>query len=78
LRVVSLFWTSPGLTKRTEDVIQRRIADAEPVLLADEMMAQVVLLEPASEAGFRLVGNVGDVMHPFIMQDRKQHSEQSR
>src|SRR5665213_1969353 len=63
-------------TKRAEQAIQRGIADAKPVLLADEVMAQVILLDPASEARLRLIGNVGDVMHPFIMQDGEHHPEQ--
>ena len=65
-----------GPAKRAEHAVQRRIADAEPVLFTDEVMTQVVLLDPAPEPRSRLVGNVGDVMHPFIMKNRKHHSEQ--
>jgi hypothetical protein len=35
--------------ERTEHTIQRRVADAEPVFLADEVMAQMVLLDPVTE-----------------------------
>src|SRR5579859_4854895 len=65
-----------GSAKRAEHAVKSRIADAEPVLLADEMVSQVVLLDPAPQPRSRLVGNVGDVMHPFIVQDRKHHPEQ--
>src|SRR5665213_4540938 len=51
-----------GAAKRAEHAVQRGIADAEPVLLADEMMAQVVLLDPAAQPRMRLVRNVVDVM----------------
>src|SRR5579872_2053029 len=64
------------ISERAEHSIERRIADAEPVLFADEVMAQMVLLDPSSEACARRVGNVGDVVHPFVMQDRQHHAEQ--
>src|SRR5579871_4473054 len=48
-------------SERPEHAIQRRIADAEPVLLADEVVPQVILLDPASKACARLVGNMGDI-----------------
>jgi hypothetical protein len=65
------FLGGAGSAKRTEHTVKRGIADAVPVLLADEMMAQVVLLDPAAQPRSRLVGNMRDVVHPFIMQDRK-------
>src|SRR5271155_5856014 len=34
-------------TERAEHAVQRRVTDAEPVLLADEVMAQMILLDPA-------------------------------
>jgi hypothetical protein len=36
----------------------------------------MVLLDPAAQSRARLIGNVGDVVHPFIMQDRQHHAEQ--
>src|SRR5262249_14836481 len=62
--------------KRTEDAVEGGIAHAKPVLLTDEVMAQMVLLDPATETRSRLVRNVGDIMHPFIVQDGEHHSEQ--
>src|SRR5579862_5555357 len=62
--------------KRTEHGVKRRIADAEPVLFADEVMTQMILLDPSAEARSRLIGNVGDVVHPFIVQDRQHDSKQ--
>src|SRR3977135_3419393 len=70
------FFAGVGATKSAEHAVQRRIADAEPVLLADEMMPQMVLLDEAAQPGSRQIGNMGDVMHPFIMQDRQHHAEQ--
>src|SRR5215813_5785905 len=55
--------------------IHRRIADPEPKLLADVMMAQVILLDPASEGRARLIGNMRDVMDPFVVEDGKRHAE---
>src|SRR5450759_584060 len=70
------FLAAGGAAEGAEHAVERWIADAEPVLLADEMMAQMILLDPAAEPRSRLVGNMRDVMHPFIMQDRKHHPEQ--
>src|SRR5882672_12344752 len=67
-----------GSAKRTEHAVQRGVADAKPVFLADEMMTQMILLDPATEPRSRPVWNMRDVMHPFIMQDRQHHSEQRR
>src|SRR6516162_7539351 len=60
------------------DEIERRIGDAEPELLADEMMAQMVLLHPAAERRARLIGDMGEVMHPFIMYEAYHDPEQQR
>src|SRR5579872_4798497 len=58
--------------------IERRIADAEPIFLTDEMMAQMVLFHPAAEARSRHIGDVSDIVHPFIMRDAKHHAENDR
>ena len=76
LRVLALFSLASGPRKVPNTPSSEGVADAEPVLLADEMMAQMVLLDPAAEPGPRLVGNVRDVMRPFIVQDRKHHPKQ--
>src|ERR1700722_13657131 len=65
-----------GSAEGAEHAVEFGIADAEPVLLADEMMAQMILLDPAAEPRARLVGNMGDVMHPLTVQDRQHHPEQ--
>ena len=70
------FFAGVGSTKSAEHAVQRGIADAEPVLLADEMMAQMILLDEAAQLRARHIGNMRDVMHPFIMQDRQHHAEQ--
>jgi hypothetical protein len=70
------FFAGCGTAKGAEHAIKRGIADAEPMLLADEMMAKMVLLDPAAQPRSRLVGNMRDVMHPFIVQDRQHHPEQ--
>ena len=67
-----------GSAKRPEHAVQRGVANAKPVFLANEMMTQMILLDPAAEPRSRLIGNMRDVMHPFIMQDRQHHSEQRR
>src|ERR1700680_1645260 len=72
------FFAGGGPAKCAEGAVERRIADSEPVLLADEMMAKVVLLDPAAQPRSRLVGNMRDVMHPLVMQDRQHHPEQRR
>jgi hypothetical protein len=46
-----------------EHAVKRGNADAKLVFLADEMMAQAVLLDPAAQPRSRLVGNMRDVMH---------------
>jgi hypothetical protein len=58
------FFAGAGTAKGAEQAVERGIADAEPVLLADEMMTQMVLLDPAPEPRARPVGNMRDVMHP--------------
>src|SRR5262249_9502603 len=63
---------------RTAEQIHRRIADPEPELLADVMMAQVILLDPAPEGGARLIGNMRDVMHPLVVEDGERHAEHRR
>src|SRR5271154_5488319 len=55
-----------GIAESAKHEVERRIADAEPFLLADEMMAKMVLLHPAAHAGSRRIGNVRDIMHPFV------------
>src|SRR5664279_1068203 len=70
------FFAGVGAAKGAEHAVQRGVADAEPVLLADEMMAQMILLDEAAQPGSRHIGNMRDVMHPFIMQDRQHHPEQ--
>src|SRR6516225_6518553 len=55
---------------RAAEQIHRRIADPEPEFLADEVMAQVILLDPPAEGGARLTGNMRDVMHPLVVEDR--------
>ncbi len=78
LRTVALRLASPGRRIGAEDEVERRIADPEPQLLADEMMAQVVLLDPAPERGQRPDRRMGDVMRPFVMEDRRRHAEHGR
>src|SRR6266849_8737244 len=65
-----------GSAQRTEHAIKGGVADAKPVFLADEMVAQMIMLDPAAEPRSRLIGNMRDVMHPFIMQDRQHPPEQ--
>jgi len=48
LRVLALFSLAPGRRKGAEHAVEGGIADAEPVLPADEMVAQMVLLDPAA------------------------------
>src|SRR5215469_16144343 len=60
------------------DEIHGRIADAEPKMLVFVMMPQVIFLHPPANAGARLVWNVGDVMDPFIMQERQHRAEYKR
>jgi hypothetical protein len=42
------------------------------------MVAQVILLDPAADAGARLIGDVGDVVHPFVVEDCERHAEHRR
>ena len=57
------------------DEIHRRIGDAKPEFLADEVMTQVILLEPAADARARLIGHMRDVVHPLVLEDRQCHTE---
>src|SRR3979411_3059609 len=50
-----------GSAKRPEHAVQRAVANAKPVFLANEMMTQMILLDPAAEPRSRLVGNMRDV-----------------
>src|SRR5277367_3452084 len=66
------------IAESAENEVERGVADAEPFLLADKMVAKMVLLHPASDAGSRRIGNVRDIMHPFIVQDRQHDAEHHR
>src|ERR1700677_1807481 len=66
------------IAESAENEVERRIADAEPFLLTDEMMAKMVLLHPPAHAGSRLIGNVRDIMHPFVVKDRQHDAEHHR
>src|ERR1700675_990905 len=66
------------IAESAENEVERRIAGAELFLLTDEMMAKMVLLHPAAHAGSRLIGNVRDIMHPIVVQDRQHDAEHHR
>src|ERR1700733_6157153 len=63
---------------RAAEQIHRGITDAEPELLADVVVAQVILLDPAPEGRARLMGNMRDVMHPLVVENRKRYAEHRR
>ena len=60
---------------RAAEQVHRGITDAEPELLADVVVAQVILLDPAPEGRARLIGNVRDVVHPLVVEDGERHAE---